>query len=188
MRKQLFAIVALGSITTVAVFAYETFVTRRLAERMGVEFASIEATYIQISRTQIPALRAAIAEPTSAQLAVLQTAESLPMSSSDAELIVRLNAVNRAQRVLREAAATLAEDPAVLALPEAVSLLDAVGEQGEVRALITAYNTSARTWNTKATSMVGSLVASVSGEERPQLPYLRFDGELEAGQQVQFGT
>lgn len=108
------------------------------------------------------------------------------IAKKDRDELARINTINRIQTTLHKLVQSFSKSTAQKSR-SIVALEQEIGERGEVRELLKAYNGIAKLWNNNVKSSLGSLTATVSDVGQNLYPYLRFDGESETTTRIDLG-
>lgn len=179
MKKKLASFLVLAVAVTGGIVLYEQMVFRRLAAQLQAQADTISAGYQALATENLLPL-AQEHDLTPAQERIAERIEETRAELAAAgTLEQKLQGISTLQVALVSFIKTVTADQTFVKDPLFVHLQKEMGERGDMREHLTAYNTSALRWNNSLQSEVGSLTSRLDGTERNLLPYLRFDGEQE---------
>jgi hypothetical protein len=180
MKRRIFSLLAVTLVAVIGVFLYQYTVFSGVRAQLEKESTKVADAYTALVDTDVRILRETY-PLTPAQTRLIdrltQTAESL--KTEDMSIDTRVQAIGSLQAALHQLSASLGENPEIAQDGHFAQLQTAIGENGDVRDLLQAYNTTAVRWNNGIQSELGSLLGRIDGANRSILPYLRFDGGTE---------
>lgn len=179
MKKKIASFLVLAAMITGGVIVYEQMTFKRLAAKLQVESETIAAGYLALaSENMLPLTQAYELTPTQEKIAERVKEDKAKLEQADT-LEERLQNISKLQVALVSFIKSVTADQPLVKDSDFIELQKEMGERGEMRTHLTAFNTTALRWNNGLQSEVGSLAARIGNTSRNVLPYLRFDGEQE---------
>jgi len=179
MKKRLITFLCLTLLAVGGVVVYEQVLLGRLATTLEEQTALIGAGYQSLITKNLNPL-ATEYEMDDQQRRVLKRIKEFSTSLETSEsLEEKIQHISMLQVALVSFVKSVTAEQAFIKDPNFVYIQKEMGERGDMRELLSNYNTTALRWNNTVQSDVGSLTSQIEGSDRNLLPYLRFDGEQE---------
>lgn len=178
MKKSVL-LLALLVVTVVGVIAYDQLRGRMLADSLQRQTTEIAQGYKAITDRDFPMLvasRSLTKTQTDAVHAVALQESHLtaPLSLAD-----KVDAIHHIQTAIVSFLQDVTPDQPFAQSPSMTDLQKEMGKDGQMRPLLSAYNQTAKEWNSRQSGGLRTLTSDILHQKGDLLPYLRFDGQLE---------
>lgn len=141
-----------------------------------------QAYHSLVSENVLPLIQGGTLTQRQQELASKAIETQTALQEKATSIIDAVDRISAAQKAVTAFAASLgenqSEDPRVLTLQKET------GEDGDVRSLLSSYNTLMLRWNAATQDSLASMTASITGNAATMLPYLEFDGEQDYAPEV----
>jgi len=199
MKKMLIVLCG-GALVVAGTVVYRTKTMTALSGALSRQILQIESAYDSIVTDKVESVVSAfdslpvndegftvqMTEKQRTGLAQIRTAYAR-LSKDTEDDLQKLNGIHRLQLSMHEFVSSFPPGHPIREDKSFIELSRAIGERGEVRKLLQAYNTNAKLWNNRMQGQLGSITASVGDLDSTLYPYLRFDGKTEKNQVISLG-